>query len=175
MTIDIPCVVQQAGGEVSGKVRLQKLVYLLSHIGVKTGYSFTYHHYGPYSEELAEAVEDDVIFGRLQQEPRHRKSDGVSFVAYKVPEGQVVSCPSVFSDPHVKEAVELMQRCSATILELAATIHWLWAVEKVANWHDELIRRKGVKTENGRTVTALQLLEKLGVAPPDSSKVIRWA
>ena len=74
MTIDIVSVVEQAGGEVRGKVRLQKLVYLLSQIGVNTGYTFAYHHYGPYSEQLTEAVEDAVIFGRLQQEVRAGRS-----------------------------------------------------------------------------------------------------
>ena len=65
VTTDVPGLVRAAGGEVVGKVRLQKLVYLLEQLGLISGYSFEYRHYGPYSEELADQVEDDVVFGRL--------------------------------------------------------------------------------------------------------------
>jgi hypothetical protein len=82
MTLDIPTFIDAAGGQVVGKVRLQKLVYLLDRLGVPTGFSFSYHHYGPFSEELAEAVEDDVVFSRVEAEQR-RRADGVPFVVYR--------------------------------------------------------------------------------------------
>jgi uncharacterized protein len=59
MTIDIPSLVVAAGGQVPGRVRLQKIVYLLDQIGLESGFTFEYHHYGPYSEGLAEQVEDE--------------------------------------------------------------------------------------------------------------------
>ena len=75
MTIDIPSLVVAAGGQVPGRVRLQKIVYLLDQIGLESGFTFEYHHYGPYSEALAEQVEDDQIFGNLKVEPRRRVTD----------------------------------------------------------------------------------------------------
>ena len=56
MTIDIPSLVVAAGGEIVGKIRLQKVVYLLDQMGLNSGFSYQYFHYGPYSEDLAERV-----------------------------------------------------------------------------------------------------------------------
>ena len=38
MTIDVPSLILAAGGEVVGKVRLQKIVYLLDQIGLNSGF-----------------------------------------------------------------------------------------------------------------------------------------
>ena len=54
---------------------------------------------------------------------------------------------------------------SATVLELAATIHWLAVYEKRLDWQEELVVRKGVKTENGRDKEALNLLGELKLPP----------
>lgn len=169
MTIDMPAFIDAAGGQIVGKVRLQKLVYLLDQLGVPTGFSFTYHHYGPFSEELAELVEDDVVFGRLSAEQR-RRADGVPFVVYKASlHDHADESKSLLDSPGVKAALAAMQRHSATVLELAATIHWLAFVEQVENWRAELVRRKGVKTEQGRTDDALDLLQEMGLAPAVAS------
>jgi uncharacterized protein YwgA len=164
MAIDVPSLIRAAGGEIVGKVRLQKMVYLLDQLGVPTEFSFSYHHYGPYSDELAEAVEDDVIFRRVKAE-RRRRPDGVPYVVYKIDTADTAS-KSVFEQPKINAALQAMQRSSATILELAATIHWLVFAEKVDNWEAELVRRKGIKTEEGREGKALALLKSLQIAPP---------
>jgi uncharacterized protein len=164
MSIDLPALIDAAGGEIVGKIRLQKMVYLLDQVGAQSGFSFDYHYYGPYSEELAEAVDDDVIFGCIEEEQRRRVSDGVSYVIYRsLDHGEQSS--DVFSQPAIAAAIEEMNGQSMTVLELAATIHWLAFREKVRNWREELIRRKGVKTENGRTERALDLLKKLQLSP----------
>jgi len=163
MAIDVPRLIRAAGGEIVGKVRLQKMVYLLDQLGVQTEFSFSYHHYGPYSDDLAEVVEDDVIFGRVKAE-RRRRSDGVPYVVYRAAPGDAAS-ESVFEQPKINAALQAMQRSSATVLELAATIHWLAFVEKVGNWEAELVRRKGIKTEEGREGKALALLKSLQIAP----------
>jgi uncharacterized protein YwgA len=165
MTIDIPSLIHAAGGEIVGKVRLQKIVYLLDQMGFATGFSFSYHHYGPYSEELADSVEEDVIFRRVSQESR-RRGDGIPFMVYKVPEGRLTETMSaMLDDRRAKGALKAMQCRSATILELAATIHWLAFVEEESDWRSDLVRRKGVKTESGRTEEALALLRELQIAP----------
>jgi uncharacterized protein YwgA len=164
MSIDIPALIDAAGGEIVGKIRLQKMIYLLDQLGMKSGFSFDYHHYGPYSEELAEVVDDDIIFGQVQEEQKRRVSDGVSYVIYRsLNERKQPS--EIFANPPIAAAIDEMNRQSMTILELAATIHWLAFKEKVRNWKEELRRRKGVKTEGGRVERALELLEKLELAP----------
>jgi hypothetical protein len=52
-----------------------------------------------------------------------------------------------------------------TVLELAATAHWLEREEKVGNWQEEIVRRKGTKTQSGRLDQALSLLKELGLPP----------
>jgi uncharacterized protein YwgA len=166
MTKDVPSLIQLAGGEIVGKIRLQKEIYLLDQIGLQSGFSFEYHHYGPYSEELADQVEDDAIFGRLRADSGRRVSDGVPYVIYRAnAPGEGERVDQHISSDRIRFALAEMQRCSATVLELAATIHWLAFVEAVRDWRGELVRRKGAKTHDGRDRQALELLNRLGLAP----------
>ena len=160
----IASVIALAGGEIVGRVRLQKEVYLLDQLGLKSGFSYSYHHYGPYSADLVDAVDGAKAFRLVEEEIRHRKTDGVPFSVY---------CGRVNADPAesgaqldaeaTKEQLSIMQGKSATVLELAATIHWLANYERVPNWQSELVRRKGQKTEGGRTEEAVALLNQLGI------------
>jgi uncharacterized protein YwgA len=166
MTIDIPSLVQAAGGEIVGKVRLQKMVYLLDQLGLGSGFSFEYRHYGPYSEDLAEKIEDNVVFGHLAEVIRRRQSDGVPYSVFKassVGEGEKID--NILPLDRIADALRKMQERSSTVLELAATIHWLAEIEKVDDWKAELIRRKGAKTQSGRDERAVELLEALHMPP----------
>ena len=49
----IVAIVRDAGGEVTGRTRLQKIAYLLEVVGFGNGFQFSYKHYGPYSEGVA--------------------------------------------------------------------------------------------------------------------------
>lgn len=167
MTIDIPRLLEIAGGEIVGKVRLQKVVYLLDQLGMNSGFSYDYHHYGPFSAELADQLDEDVVFGRVVEVPMRRAIDGVPYSAYRASNFDNKK-PDKIGDVAIemaKAALAVLQQRSATILELAATIHWLRAVEGVEDWRNELFRRKGAKTDNGRTDKALDLLKELGLAP----------
>lgn len=168
MPIDIRLLLEAAGGEIVGKVRLQKVVYLLDQLGMNSGYSYEYHHYGPYSEELTDEVDSDVIFGRVEEIIRRRMSDGVPYSVFSLTELGDVEAENKLGDLSIEEArdaLTIMSDHSATALELAATIHWLSSVEQVDDWRGELVRRKGVKTQEGRTDKALQLLTDLELQP----------
>jgi uncharacterized protein YwgA len=64
-------VIRDAGGEVVGRTKLQKTVYLLTLAGFEATFRFGYKHYGPFSEELADtadlAATFDVISERQQE------------------------------------------------------------------------------------------------------------
>jgi uncharacterized protein YwgA len=166
MTVDIPSLVGAAGGEIVGKVRLQKIMYLLDQIGLRSGFSFEYRHYGPYSADLAEQIEDDVAFGHLKEETRRRQSDGVPYTVYKMTAaGDGEKIDTSISVDQITFALEKMQEHSSTVLELAATIHWLAEVEGYEDWRTELVRRKGAKTQAGRDEKALRLLHLLHLTP----------
>ena len=173
MTIDVPSLVTAAGGEIVGKVRLQKIVYLLDQLGLNSGFSYEYRHYGPYSEDLADEVEGDRIFGRIKADQKYRQRDGVPYVVYGVgdPSKGDPTDRHPFPDD-LREALAEMNRCSATVLELAATMHWLKVVEHLDNWRAELNKRKGVKAEEGRDNEALELLRKLELPPAVDSAVL---
>ena len=50
-------IVRDAGGRLVGRTRLQKVAYLTQLAGFAGDFPFEYRHYGPYSEDLAEAME----------------------------------------------------------------------------------------------------------------------
>ena len=162
-SFSIPALIRAAGDEIGGKVRLQKLVYLLDQMGMKSGFSFEYRHYGPYSADLEDQVKEDIHNKRIDSETRRRQSDGVAYTIYRLPEGAHRSWHNISLDEKFQEAAAKMQRHSATVLELAATIHWLVEAEECEDWRKELKRRKGAKTEEGREEQALGLLSELGL------------
>ena len=57
-------------GRLVGRTRLQKEGYLLHRSGAGFDLEFVYHHYGPYSFELATGVKDACVHKRIEEEPR---------------------------------------------------------------------------------------------------------
>jgi uncharacterized protein YwgA len=164
MAIEIASLVAAVGGEVIGKIRLQKIVYLLDRIGLDSGFSYSYHHYGPFSSALSDVADIEASFGDLMEEQRNRVSDGVPYIIFKSSRsldsydkvgGLSVNDISLYSN--------IMDSYTSTELELAATAFWLAKEEEISDWRTELKKRKGVKTEGGRTERAVELLIKLGL------------
>jgi uncharacterized protein YwgA len=144
-------------------VRLQKIFYLLDRMGLESGFDYEYHHYGPYSSELAEAVEDATAFGHIDERIGRRSYDGVSYSIFEKP--RVASEPylGALDHGHAAKVLKRMQAEPATVLELAATIDWLRTQEQVSNWRSELARRKGAKAELSRVERAERLLRDLNM------------
>lgn len=159
-------VIRAAGGSLAGKVRLQKTIYLLDQIGFESGFEYEYHHYGPYSEGLADQVEDDVAFGYIKAIPRRRKADGVPYVVYEI-DNDIDGVVSKENDINYKfgGAIDEFSKRSSTILELSATIHWIFVKEQIRDWEPELRRRKTSKATPDRVAEALCVLDRLGLPP----------
>ena len=164
MAIDVSEFVDAAGGEVVGKIRFQKMVYLLDQLGLNSGFDFDYHHYGPYSAELADTIEVETIFGHLSEDSRRRQSDGVPYSVFKFTGDHSSSAVGGLTASEMSKFSGILDRYSATTLELAATAYWLVHEEGFDDWRSELIERKGVKTRNGRIEEAIQLLDELGLS-----------
>ena len=141
------------------RIRMQKIVYLLQQLGAPGGFSFSYHHYGPYSRELDRAVEFAKAFKLIEEEEAHRQSDGASYSIFRIADIQAEELDD-FS-----ERIQDLSKTNVTVLELAATAHWLSEKEKVDDWEAELKKRKTWKTENGRLKKALDLLKELKLPP----------
>src|SRR5262245_44093321 len=61
-------VVALNSGRLVGRTRFQKTMYLLSQLGVRIPFEFEYHHYGPYSAELADALDAAVGIKWLKED-----------------------------------------------------------------------------------------------------------
>lgn len=165
----VAAVVAAAGGRLIGRVRLQKTVYLLDQLGLSSDFSYGYHHYGPYASDLDNATADAKAFGLIDERFDHRVSDGAMYSIFESKGGAVK--PEAFGGlgrERAEELVSLFARTNVTVLELAATIDWLWRKEACSDWRQEITRRKGVKVQGGRLEKAVELLTAIGLSPPQA-------
>ena len=163
----IAAVVAAAGGRLIGRVRLQKAVYLLQQLGLKSNFGFEYHHYGPFSRDLDNAVADAKAFDLIEEQFERRHSDGATYSIFTLKNGGEPK-PEAYGKLNavrVGELTKLFAETSVTVLELAATVDWLYRVEHCHDWEAEIRKRKGLKVQGGRLDEAIKLLEKLGLAP----------
>jgi uncharacterized protein YwgA len=156
-----------AGGELTGRIRLQKIVYLLEQKGLKSGARFAYHHYGPYAEAISDAVTDAKFWGRLKENTAFRQVDGAPFSKFET-QAQAPTQLGALDANQIRPLVQKLANETSTVLELAATIHWLAAREGVKDWRSELERLKPGKTASGRRERAIAVLKELDLAPADA-------
>jgi len=108
-------IVRDAGGQIVGRTRLQKIAYILEVTGLGAGFPFRYKHYGPYSELLADAAQAACIVGMLREQETPAAWGGMYSIYYsQLPE-----------DPHVDQTrrrlAQQLVNVDAVELELAAT------------------------------------------------------
>lgn len=147
-------IVRDAGGQIVGRTRLQKIAYILEATGLGAGFPFRYKHYGPYSELLADAAQTACIVGMLREQETTATWGGL----YSIYHSQLPQ------DSHVDQtrrylAQELVN-VDAVELELAATALFL-AYEQFQDPWGETARRKPDKADNGRLLRARQLYQRL--------------
>lgn len=152
-------IVRDAGGELVGRTRLQKIAFLMQLAGFGDEFSFEYHHFGPYSEELAQAMEIAVALGPVSEEERMADWGG-RYSIFRLRERQEAP------DPERASFVQQALRLGAVELELAATAAYLFAYEGVGrdtgeNPWLETRRRKPSKAAEGRLERAAQAYQQL--------------
>jgi uncharacterized protein len=153
-----------SGGELVGRIRLQKVMYLLDQLGMKSDARFEYHHYGPYSEAVSDAVTDAKFWGHLKEIVTFRVADGAPYSTFKTDNPPPARLGKMTAEA-ARSYLGRFSTYSATVLELAATIHWLASKEAVPDWRSEIEIRKAGKTANGRLEQALSLLQAVKLAP----------
>lgn len=154
--------VRDAGGRIVGRTRLQKIAYLLELCGLGDGFHFAYKHYGPYSEELADAVKFAEAFGLITEDERTADWGGV-YSIYSSP-----ATPTRQSSARTQFAKAAAQ-LNAVELELAATAAYLKAVERCSDPWDETQKLKPEKATPHRLAaarSAYRELRKLSVPKP---------
>lgn len=147
-------IVNDAGGKVVGRTRLQKIAYLLELAGVGGGFAFEYRHYGPYSEDLANSTKIANMFGVLKEKERPTSWGGV-YSIFTVTENK-------FSSGNEARCAlaRLAAAADAVELELAATAAFLASKGEDDPWL-ETKARKPEKADDGRLEKAKRLYKKL--------------
>ncbi|MHB1302955.1 MAG: hypothetical protein ACYCZB_05700 [Acidiphilium sp.] len=142
--------VNEAGGELIGRTRLQKVACLAKLAGLLDTFEFEYRHYGPFSERLATSM--DIAAGlQLVEEQEKQASWGGSYSIYRAtdrtPQG---------NDDSRRRFVTEAAKIGAIQLELAATAAFLHVDEGLDGpdaWA-ETARRKPEKAQEGRLEAA---------------------
>lgn len=148
-------IVRDAGGQIVGRTKLQKVAYLLELAGLGAGFQFEYRHYGPYSEDLADAIQMADAFGLVVEEERRADWGGV-YSIFKATDraGQRDQGPRAH---FAEEAAKV----GAVELELAATAAYLRIVEGVQDPWEETARLKPEKARDGRLEKAKRAYRQL--------------
>ena len=162
----VAAVVKAAGGTLIGRVRLQKAVYLLDRLGLESGLSFEYHHYGPFSRDLDNATADAKAFGLIEEAFERRQKDGAAYSIFRLKGMPNEEAYGKLGAARAGELTQVFAETNVTVLELAATVDWLWRVEKYPDWKSEITKRKGVKVQGGRLEKAVEFLSRLNLTPP---------
>jgi uncharacterized protein YwgA len=164
----IAAVLGAAGGTVIGRVRLQKAVYLMDRLGFSSGFFFEYYHYGPYSRDIDDAVSDAKAFELVEEEIHYRQTDGATYSVFRLKTDPKSDTYNSLGREEASKLLHTFANTNITVLELAATIDWLWHSEKIEDWRREVAKRKGAKVNGGRLEKAVQLLEGLSLRPPET-------
>lgn len=156
-------IIQDAGGELVGRTRLQKVAYLMQLAGFGEEFAFEYRHYGPFSEDLARGIDIASALGPVREVERQADWGGrYSIYSLRHPEPPQDAGRAAF----VQKAKEI----GAVELELAATAAFLFEVEGFGRiqegnpWH-ETRRRKPDKAKDGRLERASQAYDALRKMP----------
>ena len=160
-------IIAAAGGTLTARVRLQKAAYFLEELGLASGFEFEYHHYGPYSRELDSAVADAKASKLIKEVIQYRDSDGASYSVFESADGRQPTDLGKLQRARAAGYLRRFSEANITVLELAATMHWLWKHEKHQDWQKEAIRRKRLKASPDRIERAKALLNELGLHPKE--------
>ena len=150
----VAAIVRDAGGSIVGRTKLQKISFILEAAGLGEGFSFEYYHYGPFSEELANAAKDAAVLGIVTQKEQ-QTSWGGFYSRYEVAT-DVATVPDSIRSKIAQEGAH----ANSIELELAATALFL-AKEGDSDPWGETARRKPEKAEGGRLERARELYRKL--------------
>jgi uncharacterized protein len=149
------------GGEIVGKIRLQKIAYLLEAAGLGIGLDYDYHHYGPYSADLAQAAEDARLSGLIEYAERLGYHE-VPYAVFSLAGDQARQIAAAAPSRRVT-AIAAMKDYSAVDLEIAATAAYLKLNGYVDTFDEELRARKPMKATPQRVSKARRLISTLGL------------
>ena len=147
-------IVQLAGGEIVGSTRLQKIGCLLEMVGVGVGFDYSYHRFGPYSEELNIAAADADALDLIDIREKTAAWGG-RYAIYRSLGGNIEPTNSP-----VRALAETAAAANSVALELAVTAAFL-AKNGYSNPWEEVAARKSAKATVEMMSQAKSLYENL--------------
>ncbi len=125
----------ETAGEISGRKKLQKIVFIAKKLSFPFKEKYQFHFYGPYSEELTLRVEELCEMGYLK-EVREKRA-GYYQYCYSITEtGRDFLSMQEIDMPALKDCVLDMNGQNARFLELVSTVLFFDTLEK-----DEVIEK----------------------------------
>ncbi|WP_134702437.1 YwgA family protein [Ammoniphilus sp. YIM 78166] len=111
----------EQAGEVVGRKKLQKIVYITQKLQYDFNQKFQFHFYGPYSEELTLEVEELCQFGFLQEILEDKGNYNV--YRYRITDKGKEFLHHVKADVgNLSPVLHKMNQSSARFLELVSTV-----------------------------------------------------
>lgn len=153
------------GGNVKSRIRMQKLAYFLNRLGDAdlSAAQFTYHHYGPYSREVSDALQDAVVFGLLDERVEHFGEGSVVYSYALTKEGKEWAEQTDAGHTFIhKHAMEVLKDAHWRALELGATVAYLQEREGVRDREEAFSRALELKPNCLRYLKqATEIVDKL--------------
>ncbi|AMM95204.1 YwgA family protein [Peribacillus simplex] len=116
-------------GEISGRKKLQKIVYIAKKLSFPFHEKFQFHFYGPYSEELTLRIEELCEMGYLN-EVREKKAGYYQYCYSITDAGQDFLSIQEVEMPALEGCLLDMNEQNARFLELVSTVLYFDTLEK---------------------------------------------
>lgn len=116
-------------GEISGRKKLQKIVYIAKKLSFPFHEKFQFHFYGPYSEELTLRIEELCEMGYLN-EVREKKAGYYQYCYSITDAGQDFLSIQEVEMPALEACLLDMNEQNARFLELVSTVLYFDRLEK---------------------------------------------
>lgn len=156
-------ILKDAGGEIVGRTKLQKITYLQSLADGDDSFHFEYHHYGPYSEDLAQITSFSKALGLISEEER-RAEWGGRYSIFRLSKKKI--------DPvqqHHK-LINTAAQADTVVLELAATAAFFAKQKEKKPW-EKTATMKREKATAKRMADAQALYSRLCQIAPTLPKI----
>lgn len=152
--------IRDAGGEIVGGMRVQRIAYVLETAGLGSGFYFGHKPSGPYSEALREAMLR-ARYARLIREVERPTCWGGFYSTFSA---DLPADPNL--NPTRRALIEEMNSAGIVELVLAAAALF-FHLEKIPDPWAITARRKGAEAAEGRLEGAKVLYEKIRMRAPE--------
>lgn len=108
-------------GEVAGRKKLQKMIYIAKKLTFPFGEKFQFHFFGPYSEELTLRIEELCNMGFLN-EVKEKKGGYYQYRYTLTEDGEQFLAANRMDIPYLQDCMTDMNNQNARFLELVSTV-----------------------------------------------------